>query len=68
MSREEELDHLRARRDRLAHEIEMTRNDAEHWNRCHPGEEAIDVADLLAEPMGILAGIDRQLGLSDEDK
>lgn len=57
------LDWLRARRDRLAHEIEMTRNTVEHWNRLHPDEEPIDAAALLAEPVAVLAGIDRQLGL-----
>lgn len=58
-----ELDHLRARRDRLAHEIAMIRGDAEHWNRVHPDEEPIDVAALVNEPLAILAGLDRSLGL-----
>lgn len=60
---EEERDHLRARRDRLAHEIDAIRRDAEHWSRQHPGETPIDVDELVAEPAAILAGIDERLGL-----
>lgn len=65
MTPHEELDRLRARRDRLAHEIEIATNDADHWNRTHPDEEPIDVTELLAEPRQILADIDRKLGLAD---
>lgn len=57
------LDRLRARRDRMAHEIEMMKNDADHWNRVHRDEEPLDVEALLAEPRKLLAAIDAELGL-----
>jgi len=57
------LDHLRARRDRLAHEIEMMTNDIEHWNRVHSNEAPISVGEQTAEARKILAEIDRGLGL-----
>ncbi len=57
------LDHLRARRDRLAHEIEMMTNDIEHWNRVHPNEQPISVEEHTAEPRKILAALDEGLGL-----
>ena len=66
MAPSEELDHLRARRDRLVHEIEMMTNDIAAWNQFHPTEEPIDAEELLAEPRAILADIDRKIGLSDE--
>lgn len=57
------LDHLRARRDRLAQRIEDMKNDIEHWNRVHPHEEPFNVDEFLAEPRRVLAEIDAGLGL-----
>lgn len=57
------LDHLRARRDRLAHDIEMMTNDIEHWNRAHPAENPISVEEHTTEPRKLLAAIDAELGL-----
>lgn len=64
MSKEQDLDRLRARRDRLHEEIESMRNDADHWNRTHPNEEPIDVGALIDEPLEILASLDSRLGLT----
>lgn len=64
MTEDESLQHLRARRDRLAHEIELMRGDIEHWNRTHPHEAPIRVDDHVAEPAALLAGLDKLLGLA----
>ena len=55
---------MQARHDRLAHEIQMMVNDAEHWNRVHPTLRPIDADALAAEPRAILAGLAEKLGLS----
>ncbi len=57
------LDHLRARRDRLAQRIADMESDVAIWNAEHPNEEPMDTEEYMHEPRKMLAAIDAELGL-----
>jgi len=57
------LEHLRARRDRLAQRIRDMESDVPIWNAEHPNEEPMDAEEYMREPRKLLAAIDAELGL-----